>query len=671
MLDAAQKPIVGAAVRLAWQRRDMFGRPSDMGIASLGGAIRLLTDGEGRFQTPAELQHGTYYRAEVSARGLLPATTEYVLPNARKQTTFGDIVLQRPPDLRAIAGRVVDRAGRPVAGQRVFQTGDGPRRTETTTDEQGRFRLNGLYAGPAILLVEGPSFPLQGFVVDGAGGESMKLIARRNDEAPEQRRKTLPAALSLAERREVALGLIEPLLPSLKQPGLSRDKVDLLGTLAAVDPEGIKEYERLPMFAALGMGEALSYEAARTLIPDDEEEAFALGESLETPHYRGRLYLSACDNLSDGEGKRKRELLGMALLQARAEPDVAQRTELIGLIGERWLDLGDAERGTELLREAEKLAEQLPAPGEAAAKAHDMRAHLRAFFAGSLARIDTAAALKLGAGFTEAFGDRYRMVVARGLANRDPDAAEQLVDQIEFAHLRYHYFLPVVHVMARTDPERAARLARACEADAERGYALGIVAHGLTQKDPARAAALLDEAYGLLEQAGSQGAGSYRVDPAVLAAALLPVAERIDPALVESYFWRAIALRSPRSLRPAENDEAQIVPAALAIFISRYDRETTRALASPIAAQIQTLTISENEWIAKIAWAALAVVDVEWAQSLIDSLPDAPNKSLRAAKNVARRCVAGALAPSAAPWPRKFYQLVLGPRDPDARDDER
>jgi hypothetical protein len=182
---------------------------------------------------------------------------------------------------------------------------------------------------------------------------------------------------------------------------------------------------------------------------------------------------------------------------------------------------------------------------------------------------------------------------------------------------------------------------------------------------------LLDEAYGLLEQAGSQGVGSFSDHPAILAAALLPVAERVDPALVERYFWRALALRSPRGLRPAENDDAQIVPAALAIFISRYDRETARALVSPIAAQIQALTISENEWIAKIAWAALAVVDVEWAQSLIDSLPDAPNKSLRAAKNVARRCVAGALAPSAAPWSRKFYQLVLGPRDPDARDDER
>ena len=101
-----------------------------------------------------ELHRGAYYRAEVAARGMLPATTEYVNPGARKGATFGDIVLQRLPEVRALAGRVVDGSGRPVAGLRVFQTGDGPRRTETTTDEQGRFRLSGLYAGPAILLVK-------------------------------------------------------------------------------------------------------------------------------------------------------------------------------------------------------------------------------------------------------------------------------------------------------------------------------------------------------------------------------------------------------------------------------------------------------------------------------------------------------------------------------------
>lgn len=669
VLDEAHKPVVDAAVRIAWQRRDMFGRPSDMGIASFRGAIRLLTDGEGRFQTPAELRQGTYYRAEIVAPGLLPATTKYVLPNTRKKATFGDIVLQRLPDVRTIAGRVVDRAGRPAKRVRVFQTGDGPRRTETTTNEQGDFRLSGLYVGPAILLVEGPSFPLQGFVVNG--GESVELTARRADEAPRRQFASLPASLSRAERRELALQLIEPLLPVLKQPGLSAEKVQLLGALAAIAPERVKDYESLPTFAAVGMGEAVSYEAARTLVPEDDEEAFALGEALETPHYRGRLYLAACDNLSDAEGERKRELLGTALLHARAEPNAAQRTELIGMIGERWLDLGDAERGTALLREAEKLAEQLPAPSEAAAKAHDSRAHLRASFAGSLARVDTAAAIKLGSGFSGQFGDRCRMGIARGLARRDPAMAEKLIDELEFAEVRYHYFLPVLHALATADPDRAARLARSCGSDAERGYALGIVAHGLAKSDAARAAALLDEAYRLLEQAASQGAGSFSDDPAVLAAGLLPVAERIDPALVEGFFWRTLALRSPRGLRPSEKAGVKITPAALAIFISRYDRKIARALAAPIAAQIEALTASEQPLIPRIAWASLAVVDADWAQSLIGSLPDAANNSLRAAKNIGRRSVAEALAPSAAGWSHKFYQLVPGLRDPDARDDER
>ena len=126
VLDEAHKPVVGAAVRIAWQRRGMFGRLSDMGIASFRGVIRLSTDGEGRFQTPAELQQGTYYRAEIAAPGLLPATTEYVLPNAGKKSTFGDVVLQRLPDVRTIAGRIVDRAGRPAKRVRSVSGGRRP-----------------------------------------------------------------------------------------------------------------------------------------------------------------------------------------------------------------------------------------------------------------------------------------------------------------------------------------------------------------------------------------------------------------------------------------------------------------------------------------------------------------------------------------------------------------
>ena len=58
-------------------------------------------------------------------------------------------MIQRP--LRTISGRVVDRQGKPVAGIEVFQSGDGPERTSTKTDADGRFTLGGFRQGPVFL----------------------------------------------------------------------------------------------------------------------------------------------------------------------------------------------------------------------------------------------------------------------------------------------------------------------------------------------------------------------------------------------------------------------------------------------------------------------------------------------------------------------------------------
>ena len=42
-----------------------------------------------------------------------------------------------------VRGWVFDRQGRPVAGAQVFQSGDGPERTKTETDAEGKFALEG------------------------------------------------------------------------------------------------------------------------------------------------------------------------------------------------------------------------------------------------------------------------------------------------------------------------------------------------------------------------------------------------------------------------------------------------------------------------------------------------------------------------------------------------
>lgn len=664
VVDTKRRPVADAVVRLVWRQPDEEGRAA--AFAHFGRSERLLTDGEGRFRSPHTLFRGLEYRAEIAAPGRSTTVTEFINPVSWKSNSFGDIVMAAPPELRTVTGRVVDQQGAPLVGARVFQSGDGPRRTQAITDAAGHFALPGVYAGPAFLFVEGPNLPLQGFPIEN-DGSAAELAVHLGDDWPVRRLETLPEPLAPAERRQLALRLIEPLLSALKQGELQPEKVWVLGILATLDPNRIGEYARLPAFSQLGLVESeYCYQAARTLIYEDLEEALAMGEAIEQPHYRGRLYLAACDSLPDEQRELKSELLSTALLHARAEPERAQAVELMGQIGERWLDLGETERGTALLREGQKLAEQLPAPSEAAERAHDLAAHLRAYFAGSLARIDGPAAIKLSAGFSSHFADRYRIVVALGLAGQDPAAAERLLDERDYNSPA----LSVLHRMAAVDPQRAVRLARGSAEEVERGYALGIVAHALVARDATQATALLEEAFGLLGRPSAGGAYA-REHPAVLAAALLPVAERIDPALVDGYLWRAIALRSPRAARVATEPGAALTTGALAIFIRRYDREAAQALVAPIADHIRVFATDEDYWVSRLAWASLAVVDADRAEALLDTLPEPPPLALRAAKNVARRTLADALAPSADRWWHKPYQLVPQVHDPDARDDAR
>ena len=49
-----------------------------------------------------------------------------------------------------LAGRVVGSDGQPIAGATVFNRGDAPEPVATSTDSQGRFRLEGLFPGPEV-----------------------------------------------------------------------------------------------------------------------------------------------------------------------------------------------------------------------------------------------------------------------------------------------------------------------------------------------------------------------------------------------------------------------------------------------------------------------------------------------------------------------------------------
>lgn len=669
VLEASGKPIAGAAVRV-WgeQHQDATGFESiPLGSLSFDGNDRLTTDADGFFHTPRSLRPNVEYSLDVEAPGMLRIETEAIEPGTWKTTRFADIVLHAAPRLRTVLGQVVDHDGRPVADARVWQSGDGTSRTETTTDVTGRFQLQGVFDEPALVFVRKEAFRLQGARVPPATKECRVILKRANEPAPP--RTALPPNLPLREGRKLGMSLIAPLLPMIHDPVFESKHVQLLNIIAEGDPEQALEISEKVLTNPRFITQARRV-AALSIIETDLDEGVAILTTLEKPFDRALAYLNAWDALTEVPHERRDGLLHEALVQTRVENDVGNKVYLMGRIADRWLDLGQRERATALVREGQVLAEQLPSPSEATQR--DTAVHMRGRFAGALARIDGPAALALIEGFEEPHRDWYRANLARGLAEHDPAEAERLFHLIEFDNLRFTYGLAVVHRMATTDVQRAARLAESYAEAGQQAYALGIVAHGAATADRATAASFLLQAYERLERALELGQIESDTDAsAVKAAALLPVAEKIAPEQLEELLWRALAMRPPRAAQGDKNWKRERLTAALATLVARYDRDLARDLLKPLSHRLREAAAEaeSSPWhAARPLLMALAATDARWAAQLVQALPDYQVEAAKNTKQIAARLLAEWLVSS----PHDFWSTVYsytGLRDPEASDE--
>ena len=140
--DPAGEPIAGASVELTrWhggRDRPVLRRlaPQETGAA-----------GEFRLET---LESGAVLQLSVAAEGFLPFSAPYTVPEALGEPL--EIVLT--PQAQVV-GRVVDREGRPVTGAAVsarIMDGRGiGAEAQTTSDAEGRFTLQGLAEGEAVI----------------------------------------------------------------------------------------------------------------------------------------------------------------------------------------------------------------------------------------------------------------------------------------------------------------------------------------------------------------------------------------------------------------------------------------------------------------------------------------------------------------------------------------
>lgn len=184
VVDSAGKPIAGAEVRV-WQKlpaRDGQ-RISDQ-QAGFDGRDVMVTDDDGRFATPDVLVEEAFARIVVEAGGMLAGRSGWIeIGKDAKQSTIAapDIVLKR---LTAVAGKVVDRQGQPIAGVTVFNSGDGNERLEAVTGQNGEFLLGGVPEGPVFLFAEKPGYRFKGLHLPASKREAAFTLSRV-DEAVE------------------------------------------------------------------------------------------------------------------------------------------------------------------------------------------------------------------------------------------------------------------------------------------------------------------------------------------------------------------------------------------------------------------------------------------------------------------------------------------------------
>ncbi len=614
VLKADGQPLAGAAVQV--KIRSPNQRASSGAVFAFEGAAAVRTGRDGQFLTPAQLPIEQEYRVLAQATGYEPGESSWIVA---PPAAVPDIRLRQSVGTRAVTGRVVDSAGKPVAKAEVYQSGDGPRKTGGTTDDDGRFRVAGIPNAPALLFVSRSGYHFLGRRVD-PGDQSVELALLRLDESPAAPLRSVAALVPREEERAIARALIAE---AQKEAGGSHARLagmQVPEITALVDPDRVVEMiENQVLAAEPGLLAALA--VAR--FDDNPQKALEFLSAIDQPGLASNTTLSLFDRLGAmGSPDFRRELLERAARRARQIDEPGEAATQLARVADRWLDLGDANQGKACAREAQVLAEKL---GQQASPAP------RDDLALALARVDLPAALKL---LERAGQEAYRLemlrtAIASRIATTNPVEARRLVDLIEEQRRPMARRVVCLRMAAK---DLAAARAFAAEDHNLMVEALlpAAAAQAQARSDPESARTLLRESVERLATLGDSPA--FGPSPAVALARLLPLAHRIDPARAPDDLWLALSLRAPLPAVGAPNAmmnqvrQQYVDLAELAMLVVRYDRSAAEAVFAPVAARLAA-TYEENWGLGNegpAIFRAAGAFDARVARTLLDGLPEDP-----------------------------------------------
>ncbi len=519
-----------------------------------------------------------------------------------------DIVLHRDPRLRRpIAGRVVDRQGRPVQGATVFFSAAEAEVDEdhqryffscrrpgpVLTDAQGRFNLRWLPGETFPIFVRKEGFRFYGQWIQKQV-ERVEIVVARCEEPPLRRRPAIPLPLSLEKRIDLVIRIVDASQRRLMgtEAELRMARQMWLAELLALTPS--EEARRLLKQRMPG-GTPKRKGLAQALAEIAAEELGGIGDLIDYWHWElesslrqynsepARWWLRFAATLPKESSHARRLACWLATWHVSAIKDCAQRLQVLGEIAESRLAAGETDAAGRLFRQGRTLVAGMP---EGAWETE------RAEFAVRLAIVDLPAAKAMAEELCPAHQQLFLELAAERLARENPHQAERLMairsrggypTEIEAAARA------VCKRIAPVDLPCATRIAQRMDDRVARGRILATMAETIAKTRAAGAKQLVEEAFASLETAAKWSASD---EAASLAAELLPLVETLDAQLVEELFWRTVSLRQP----PRDDEEPLLseqclscgfqAEIRLAALLARYDRDVARAIFEPVLSRI-------------------------------------------------------------------------------------
>ncbi|MGA2060894.1 MAG: hypothetical protein ABSG67_10465 [Thermoguttaceae bacterium] len=518
LIDDAGQPIKDAPV-------DLWSYWSG-GSWSIGSRTDSCTsDAQGKFEFAA-LWPGDRYHLMIAPEGFDKYESEQMTGKAGQIQDLSKITLNSAKGY--VEGVAADSAGKPLAGVRVFNSGDAADLVSTVTDESGRFRLQGFKTGPVYVFAEKPGYRFTGVLATSGASDVALKILRKDEPAPPWRLSVKP--ISADEQREIARKFFERLWTS---GNYDKSKLGTaIAAMARIDPQQARKWSAELKGASKG---SINRILAEYIADSDLDEALDLiGQDAYALQNLAQRFLKS----DPAKAMRCAEALAVCA-RAINQPERAIYLASAGSLAYR---LGNKQSGQKLLDEAAEMIAKTATDGRSA--------YYRGLVAEALAVSDLNKALALADSITDSRERQRHLVnIAEIICLDDLDKALSIVDKNDAQDASRMYMHIAYRLADAGRTEEALRLVENMKSDygSEGKYqaeALGWMAVAVAPRDKNLAYSLIDRALALcLDKPESFRSWSNFGGRAATAAFIAVQANDIGYPDMESVINRVLACR--------------------------------------------------------------------------------------------------------------------------------